>query len=376
MRVALKQFCKYILPFLTVCLGIACSRENPQGRDVHFVIESAPFTKGEEFSGVSLSEDNSRLLITSSMRGPDGEIVTPSVFTSAGSPTYAALKKNGGVWEVDGTPLVLPIGGYSLDVIAFGTDSDEGNDVSSFGTGDVWAPVISGANATSVVSFTVDTYSHQMDLMYGAVNVANSGTSYLSLEHALALLIFNIKFTGADMAFIETNDTDYKFKLDGIFFVNSDGLTQYLANPSTITAANVLLKTRGTFTIDYSKNNLEAGWTGLSAIAGNYSMPMYPAPASPSIANPSVQSTVFSNQEASWRIDGIERDKFYQLGHPLLVPQQPIQDVILVYTYDGARYSASVDLPTGYWFSGEKYIYNLVVSRVGPFSGHQWIYSL
>jgi hypothetical protein len=361
---------------LAVWAGVACTRDNPQGTEVHFAIESTPFTKGGEFSGTSFSDDHSRLLITASMRDSDGGIAAPSVFTDAGNPTCASLTKEGDVWSVDGARLLLPLGGYTLDVVAFGTDSDAGNDVSSFGTGDAWAPVISDTDAASVVSFTVDTYSRQMDLMYGSVNAVSGGTAHLSLEHALALLVFNIKFTGADVAFIENNGSDYKFKLDGIFFVNDAGLAQYLADPSSVTAENVLLKTRGTFTIDNTKNKLEAGWTDLSAVAGNYSLPMDPAPDSPSRVNPSVETTVFSDQESSWRTNAIVRDKLYQLGHPLLVPQQPIRDIMLVYTYDGVRYTASVDLPTGYWFSGEKYVYNLVVSRVGPSSGSRWIYFL
>ena len=216
----------------------------------------------------------------------------------------------------------------------------------------------------------VDTYANQCDLMYGVANGINALASQpsVSLSHAMAQLVFNVKFeNNAAMAFIETNGTDYKFKLDDILFLSDAGFTQYVANPASVTAPNVLLKTRGTFTVDNSRNSLSAAWSSLEGHAGAYKVRMDAVPAARSQSNTVAESApVFDNTESGWKQDGILRNTIYQAGHPLLVPEQSACNMTVVYTYDNIRYHGVLNVPQGSWEAGHKYIYTLVF---GEFKG-------
>jgi len=365
-----------LLALSAVVLFFSCNRmEHPdagwESRVSLSVVSDAFATKGAEFSATELSPD-ARLYITATLRDSKDRISTPSVFLSGSNPAFAQLKQESGTtWVVKDQTVILPLGGYKLRALAFGADIDSGTVPAGFGTGTCWVPTLNVADAASGVSFkNVNTYDNQVDLLYGATGdiTGSSPTGTLVLQHALAQLIFNVKFTGSETAFITTNGSDFKFQINDILFVNNAGLVQYL-NAQTVTAANIPLKTLGTFTIDNTKTVLESAWSGLAAQDDRCKLPM--GVTRRSDANPSADQAVYLSNTGGtdtpgWR-QNLMQGKVYQLGDPLLVPEQPVCDFIVVYTYDGVRYSSRVLLPEGTWKSGRKYIYNLEIARVGGF---------
>lgn len=369
----MKRHTAYFAAFALLFSAASCGRggldiDTPAGLSVR--VETAPYTKGGEFSFNALTS-GAKLFLLASQRNADGTLSQASVFNEGGSPKAQLMVTEGTYWKPDGENVVLPLGGACMDALLFGADSDAGNDLSAFGSGTCWAPTLNAADAAARVSFeNVNTYDNQYDLMYGAANgiTASAPQPSVSLSHAMAQLVFNVKFeNNAAMAFIETNGSDYKFKLDDILFLSDAGFTQYVADPASVTAPNVLLKTRGTFTIDNARNSLSAAWSGLEGHAGACKVRMDAVPAARSQSNTVAESApVFDNTESGWKQDGIQLDKIYQAGHPLLVPEQSACNMTVVYTYDGIRYHGKLNVPQGNWEAGHKYIYTLVF---GEFKG-------
>ena len=366
-----------LLALSAVVLFFSCNRmEHPdaggESRVSLAVIADDFATKGAEFSRTELTSA-AKLYITATMRDPQGRISTPSVFLSGGAPAFAQLEQESGTtWVVKDQTVILPLGGYKLRALAFGADVDDGAVLAGFGTGTCWAPTLNASDAASGMRFdNVDTYGNQVDLLYGATGdiTGSSPTGTLVLQHALAQLIFNVKFTGPGTAFIVNNaGSTPKFKIDDILFVNNDGLVQYLKG-ETVTEANILLGTKGTFTVDNTKTVLSGRWSSpLLKQDDKYKVNMtLDAGQQRSKSNlAAVRTTPVFGGAASWNVN-IGQDELYQLGNPLLVPEQPVSDFIVVYTYDGVRYSSRVLLPEGTWKSGRKYIYNLEIARVGGF---------
>lgn len=361
----------YYLATIAVLLLISCEGKGPDSISsggLSVLVGSAPYTKGGEFSGTTLGSSASLFMLASQWNA-DGTLSQASLFRNGDNPKAQRMVMESTYWKPDGD-VVLPLGGAYVDALLFGADSDEGLDLSSFGSGACWAPVINPSDAATGLSFTVDTYANQFDMMYGVANhvVASASRPSVSLSHAMAQLIFNVKFTGTAMSFIEENGTSYKFKLDDILFLGDAGFAQYVADPASVSASNVSLKTYGTFTINNSRNTLSASWSDLVPQASAYKFPVATAPSSRSLTNlDTAESTpVFANTRASWERDGIGLDKTYQVGHPLLVPTQPVCNLVVVYTFDNIRYHGVLRLPQGNWEAGHKYIYTLVFSE---FSG-------
>jgi hypothetical protein len=296
------------------------------------------------------------------MKNAGGDIVSPSVFVNGTTPTAAPLTKDGSDWVL--SQFVFPLGGPTIDILAFGTDSDEATSVADFEDFGVtqWVPVFNTDDAAAGVRFTQDSYTKQMDLLYGSVHglSAREATGQLSLQHALAQVIFNIRFADKpELAFIETNGTDRKYFVKGIFFVQD--IEAYQADPANVPASNITLKTLGTFVIDASRTHIESKWRDLSAQDDKFALPMNPVRRS--AGNPDADANIFFSDESSWYRNDIVRDKLYQLGNVLLVPEQPIPSFVLLYNYNGNDYYFTLSFP-GEWISGMKYIYNLEIGTV------------
>lgn len=369
----MKRHTAYFAAFALLFSAASCGRggldiDTPAGLSVR--VESAPYTKGGEFSRTALTS-GAKLFLLASQWNAGGTLSQASLFRDGDYPKAQPMVQDGGAWTPDGENIILPLGGGHIDALLFGADIDSGTVPAGFGSETCWAPALNAADAAARVSFeNVNTYANQCDLMYGVANGITSSAPQpsVSLSHAMAQLIFNVKIEKNDaMAFIETNGTDYKFKLDDILFLSDAGFTQYVANPASVTAPNVLLKTQGTFTIDNDRNTLMAAWSGLEGQAGAYKVRMDAVPAARSLSNTVAESSpVFDNTETGWKRNDIRRDKIYQVGHPLLVPEQPACNMTVVYTYDNIRYHGVLNVPQGSWEAGHKYIYTLVFTE---FSG-------
>lgn len=362
----------------------ACTRlpeTSSTANSVKFSVTTDLFTKGAEFSGDELSP-KAALYVAGTLRDPQGGISTPSTFLSGNDPATARLTHDSGrIWKFpDGKNVILPLGGYTFNALAYGADIDVGPNVPA-----CWTPTLNAADAASGMVFTdVDTYTTPVDLMYGSANGISAANPQgtLTLYHAQAMLIFNVRFTGT--AFITTNGdasapktywdgTNHqiywdgsapKFRLDDILFVNNDGLLQHLQG-QTVTTANILLRTKGTFTVDNSRTDLSASWSGTQAQDGKYKIDMT-APAEEKRSKSNLDAIPEGNllHSGNWA-QNLSQDVLYQVGNPLLVPEQPVQGFWVSYRYEGARYNTYVTLPEGTWRKGMKYIYNLEINRVG-----------
>lgn len=362
---------KYITTVAILLAPLSCEKNSPEpekGRPLRLSVVTASFTKGSEFTAADPVDEYSKILVAMTERDAEGNISRPSIFMSGDAPTTAQLKKEGGSWVLKDQEIILPLGSNTLDILAFGTCSDQGQDVSAFGSS-TWVPELNAANAAGSVSFTQNTYGDQMDLLYASCNGMNAHASggTLEMRHAQALLVFNVKFdeSSAAVAFIEDNGSNYKFKIDDILFLDNDGYTAYNADPASVPVGNILLKTRGTFSIDNTKVALEAGWSNLSAVADAYSLPMNPTGRS-AVNTSAHASCYFKNTDSAtdWRRD-ITRGTIYQVGDTLLVPEQDVTTFIVRYTYEGNHYKINVNPPSGRWLAGHTYIYTLTFSNVG-----------
>ena len=368
MRFMNKAFQLFLL--LTALVSLACQRDDlRQELQPRLRVEVSPITKGAEFTG----SQPERLFITATQRLSDGSVTRPSLFLSGGDPSWCALEQiaSSDVWLLS-SQYFFPVGSEEfLDVIAFGVGADDGRDLSGFPESS-WTPTPE-ANAADKITFSdVDTYANQMDVVYAVANnlSAENPIGTLTLQHAQALLIFNIMFDGSSskVAFIENNASSYRFRVKELLFLDDNGLERYMGNdPSNpVTAGNVLLKTRGTFTVDNSFVTLKAEWSSLSSQTSAFLFPMDVTARSD--ANPATSATMptpLGNTRSSWEVN-LQRDKLYQLGNTLLVPGQEVCNIFHLYEFFGQDYSFRVNLPRGFWLPGHKYIYNLVISDVGP----------
>lgn len=362
--------CTFYIAVATLLITASCGHLGPESgspSELSVLLSPDAYTKGAEFSGSALNGNTAKLFMLISQRNAAGELEIPSYFMDGTDPAAAPMIQSGSVWKAKDRDIFFPLGGRTLDVLVYGADSDENIDLTSFGTTS-WVPTYEAADAASVLKFkNVNTYAAQADLMYGAVNKlgATSGTARLTLHHALSQLVFNVKFTGDDMDFIETNSgTGFKFHLDSILFLNEAGFKQYLKGPASVSAGNVLLKTAGTFTVDNTKNDLEASWSALDSQADAFAVPMAPVRTVRSTSNTTAESSPVFTSAASWDSDQIRRDKVYQVGHPLLIPEQPACSMFVIYTYGDIRYYAHVSVPQSMWESGRRYVYTLVFSKL------------
>lgn len=334
---------------------------------VSFRVQVQDLTKGAEWTGTTLPVD-ARLYAVASRKTERGQVDVPSLYMSGAAYTYGRLAHaTGETWQLQDA--TLPLGGYMLDVLAFGAAN------ASWEPASTWTPTLAPSSqpAADYLAFeNVDTYASQMDLMYGSVNnymPGQPGTPALTLSHAQALLVFNIKFddsaaSDAAIGFITDNidGEGCHFRLKDIAFMDKENHAHY---PASIVLADVLLKTRGTFTIDNSKVLLEAGWSDLSASATAYTVPME-SPVRTATNAAAHASLVFSNTVASWKRDDIVRGTAYQVGNALLVPEQEVQPFVVFYEYDGTPYHLDVNPPHGVWKAGHQYVYTLVFTKVIP----------
>jgi len=140
-------------------------------------------------------------------------------------------------------------------------------------------------------------------------------------------------------------------------------MNEYL-NSDPVTAGHITLKTKGTFTINNTGNVLKGDWSSLETVEGAYAVPMGTPPATPLVSNNHAESSpVFTNTQGSWKRSDIIRGKIYQVGHPLLVPEQPTQSILVMYTYENVQYYSRLNVPQSVWQSGHTYIYTLVFNN-------------
>ena len=374
------------------------------GDELSFRSLASGMTKGAELEG-NILKDGYGIYTAATQKSANGVIENASffaggeqLFKNVDTPVDAAT-----LWKAYGAsafqPVYWPIGGDALlDFLAYAEPI--ANHSSTAGE---WKVVFDYPTTNIARQFTitnVDTYAHQNDFMYAAVQnqskALNSGANSVKLDfaHAQALLMFNVK--------VDAEAAAAGFKVNKIMFIDDsrmeqlrekaqadqsfdsrhdawtakktadgyDGMTDgekeawNAANPeptaavlADITALQVPLKTVGTFCVNNERVELEAAWSDLVSNEANYLMPDGAEGFKKSAAN-----------DAGVAEDGIRygsaiaaSESFAQLGETLLIPEQEKVNFVMEYVMNGKTMYYKFNDFRGVWKMGMKYIYDLNV---------------
>ena len=317
---------------------VACNKSevvvNETPAEIGFkAITSAP-TKAGELNGTSFDGKNYVIYASASQYSKDGVLENGVFFNDQAFKDIAAPKWQH-VTSEDATvadPIYWPIGGAKMDYLAYALPKGK--------KADIPAPAFNATVAAQ--DFTVtewDTYAKQVDLLYSSANTQTSAANgiasdyvKMTFKHAQALLVFNVKVNEAAAG---------KLTINNISFVE---------DPKAATIKGTL-KTKGTFKVDNSHNNLVAEWT-LGEPGANYAMPLTAITAK-SECNLSTVSGVENYGTA------LTKPAYAQRGETLLIPTQARQDFTINYTVGGKTMDYTYAVTRGSWDAGKKYIYNL-----------------
>ena len=285
-------------------------------KEISFKAVSNVATKvGAELDGTLLTKEYG-IYASATQKNVDGTIENGTyfedqLFQTADSQPVDVSKYH--AWDTTANaaaPIYWPIGGGEVDFLAYAlpTAMHEKISIDWVDDTDIASKVVLGWN----------TYDQQIDLLYAAnngatvANNANTETVGLVLEHAQALLEFQVKVNIADV-----------FTLRQIELVGLQAGTE--------------------LTIDNTRNNLVAEWTGIETDAQ--------------------KDTIVANvaDEANDRLYEplVNTTKFEQVGTSLLIPQQPRLNFLIHYTLSGNDMTYEFNELRGAWENGKKYIYNL-----------------
>lgn len=385
------------------------------GDELSFRSLASGMTKGAELEG-NILKDGYGIYTAATQKSANGVIENASffaggeqLFKNVDTPVAAAT-----LWKAYGAsafqPVYWPIGGDALlDFLAYAEPI--ANHSSTAGE---WKVVFDYPTTNIARQFTitnVDTYAHQNDFMYAAVQnqskALNSGANSVKLDfaHAQALLMFNVKVDAeaaaagfkvnkimfiddsrmeqlrlkaqADQNFDALHDAWDDAKTAAYADIDADDVTYPdaeaktgakaawdTANPeptaavlADITALQVPLKTVGTFCVNNDRVELDAAWSGLVSHEANYLMPDGAEGFKKSAAN-----------DAGVAEDGIRygsaiaaSESFAQLGETLLIPEQEKVNFVMEYVMNGKTMYYKFNDFRGVWKMGMKYIYDLNV---------------
>ena len=311
----------------------------------------------------------------------DGELENPDYFHNAifrvpnqGENSWVSYSSETAAKK---TPLFYPMGGASLDFLAFALpvgdrarleDPDEGCAEIQ------WFSDYGGGPAAGFQIYDWDTYATQCDLLYGSRNGFNytSADNYnwdsgmyngelckINFKHAQALLIFNLRY--------QVNQ--HEPIIHDVSFVTQDYVSQRRAEmlgglepdeTTDPTQEQITLKTWGEFRVDNRGADLIAYWPEeeLRSREGNWRMPLNEAQMSPcnAVTGDNVLDCVFQYGE------NIELCILGQLGETLLIPEQDKVAFTICYSDGkGNTMQYTYNDQKGKWLAGKKYIYNIIV---------------
>ena len=264
-----------------------------------------------QLEGTNLGDDYA-MYVSAAQYKADGTIETPAYFTDA--EFLPATTPVAPETQYHANPqLYWPIGNAMMDFIAYALpQAKHGAPLATY-------PAATEPVASMVTFANWNTYDNQVDLLYAVKNsattVTNAGaqTVNFSFKHAQALLVFQAQVNTADKITI---------------------------NSITIPE----LKVNGDFIIDNTKNNLNAHWENLAAVATK------------DVVAPGADPAADNLGEA------LTAAAYAQVGSSLLIPQQPRINFTINYTIGANTMEYTVNLPRGNWEMGKKYIYQLDIT--------------
>lgn len=320
---------------------VACNKSevivNETPAEIGFKAASAAQTKAGELNGTTFNGKNYVIYTSASQYSKDGVLENGVFFNDQAFKDIAAPKWQH-VTEEAATvadPIYWPIGGAKMDYLAYALPIGKKSTIP--------APTFNATVAAQ--DFTVtdwDTYANQVDLLYSSANAQTSKVNgvaedYVKMvfQHAQALIVFNVKINSA---------------IAGKLIINN---ISFVEDPKAATKKGTL-RTKGTFKVDNSHNNIASEWT-LAEPGANYTMPMT-AVAAKSECNLSTVEGVENYGTA------LTKTAYAQLGETLLIPTQARQDFTINYTVGGKTMNYTHPVTRGSWDAGKKYIYNLDIT--------------
>lgn len=361
--------------------------------EISFKAVTGNITKAGELNGSFMPAATYKIYAAATQKNASGIIENPSFFSAKEVAFGAAdeTAKYSNLWRA-ATPVYWPIGGVKMDFLAYALPSAK-HAGSCFGEGDTpsgntwkakWDQ--SKHDIASILTFNeVNTYANQVDMLYAAANNQTSAANgnadpnnydpadpstdqrsvKLDFKHAQALLIFNVQVNDVapgvnikEIAFLSDNYVALRLA-DQIADAASGSSTPYTA--PVVANDDITLLTQGTFTVDNSKIDLEAHWSGLVPLDTQYAMPDGVAAVSDCNPGAGAKPAAFVDYN-----EAIESPKtantWYQLGETLLIPEQDKQKFTITYTVSGKTYYYTYNDLKGTWQAGKKYIYNLDIT--------------
>lgn len=386
---------------------------------------ASKMTKAGELTGISMPNTYG-IYAAATQRNGKGIIENPSFFADPseklfgtnetdpdGIGTAAAVADarqwHAGLYEAGAfveDRMYWPIGGIRMDFLAYAMpmaahqevladDADTDPDAIP-GLDGNWNMMWDLRHSDAAAMFTfynVDTYAHQVDVLYAnannqtnATNGGPGGSTQMSFAHAQAMLIFNVKVNAEATGKMTIQDIE--FITPERVRVQQEHERLLHANPAHELVAlqnnDVILKTVGTWNVDNSRNVLTSTWSFynddvlsfLPTRAENYRMPMTEIIA-PSSANSVVLAqtatdgaALIQNYGAPIPFNGYTDTTvpehpvtvaagYAQLGETLMIPEQEKVNFTLKYTVNGRIMYYTVNDLRGTWEAGKKYIYNL-----------------
>ena len=309
--------------------------ETPQ--ELTFGAMSNVATKANEVTTAYLPGDY-RIYASATQKASNGQVYKSNYFTDQAFDTDAvdaALETAVyHAWDAEtnqAAPIYWPLGGYSLDYIAYALPLSvhDADPALAEGPEATW---VNEANMSLGVASHMafngwDTYKNQVDLLWAYKNDATTATSAEKVElefaHAQALLEFNAK-------------------------VNIPNVLQI----QKITINGLLVK--GDFIVDNTKNTIKVYWSGLSPVVAE------------DVVAPGVEPTddnlhTYNNAEdpTAAASEYLDNDQFELVGSTLLIPEQKACNIVVTYVISGNEMTYEYNNTRTMWEMGKKYIYNL-----------------
>lgn len=369
---------KIFLPLIAILSVVACNKtvtvDLAEPNEIAFKAMSAVQTKAGELNG-DVMPNTYGIYVAATQKNSEGLMENPNLFSgeklfvTADSPSTSSSQ-----WKAS-PAAYWPIGNVRLDFLAYALPQADHNALAADATAAADWTAFFNDNLTDVaktLSFNgVNTYANQVDLLYAAANNcttannAGANTVAMSFEHAQALLIFNVKV-----------NEDAVITIDDIAFYSDDRIEEMRADQVAVAGGasrsladlektDVTLKTIGTFTVDNSRIDLKASWSGLDSDALNYKMPNFAAadPSDDEVSDCNIQISTEDITETQRYGVPVARvaaaPNFAQLGETLLIPEQDKQKFTISYTIGGNKYMYTYNDLRGVWQKGHKYVYNI-----------------
>jgi hypothetical protein len=284
----------------------------------------AAVTRGAELVGTALPDDCS-IFVGASIVGGDA---TQKKFLGAGGAGYE-FAKDGDVWKGKDASQYWPLGGKYVDFLTYAipTTDAAGNALATTGT----APTVTFDADVPANKFTTaswNTYDNQFDFLYAAANGYKNQAAAVPLEfnHALALIVVNVRF----------NTGGGEFKVTNVTFGNKN--------------------TTGVLEVNNERNDIALNWSGLSTDDLKIKADAAAA-AKTTLANlpNTVEGCVKYGDDLD---DATHKGKFYQLGETLLVIPQAGSNPVITFTLDNQEYVYEANAKRLNWEAGKAYIYD------------------